>query len=377
MFDESLLDRPDDLARADTTGLLRGAASAGARVRTAARLAAEAGVGDLKPDGRPRTVLVAGPGDTPRRLADLLGALAACPVLPLPATGDAPTARERRWTLPGWAGPLDLLLIATADGTEPGFALLVEQAYRRGCTISAVTPAAGPLGAALQQARGFLLPFATAPHGEPGTDPGTFWAQLTPLLALSDRIGLLSAPPGTLAAVADRLDTAATRFGPAADTYGNPAKTLTTELADHLPLLWSSGPGTEAVARRFADLLTARAGRPALAAALPEALTVHGALLVTHGRTAPADDDLDDFFRDRVEEPDTLRPRAVLFREPGDTAGPRALIAAHAAADDRGTPVTQLDAPPGDRLEALAELLALTEFAAAYLALTPTGDTTA
>jgi len=62
MLDESLLDTPEGLAEADRRGLLRGAAEAGARVRTAARHAAEAGVGDLKPDGRPRSVLIAGPG---------------------------------------------------------------------------------------------------------------------------------------------------------------------------------------------------------------------------------------------------------------------------------------------------------------------------
>ncbi|MZE77113.1 mannose-6-phosphate isomerase, partial [Streptomyces sp. SID5475] len=43
MLDESLLDAPEALARADTRGLLRGAAGSGARVRTAARGALEAG----------------------------------------------------------------------------------------------------------------------------------------------------------------------------------------------------------------------------------------------------------------------------------------------------------------------------------------------
>ncbi|NEA88747.1 mannose-6-phosphate isomerase, partial [Streptomyces sp. SID14436] len=50
MLDESLLDSPEGLAEADHRGLLRGAAEAGARVRTASRHAAEAGVRDLKPD---------------------------------------------------------------------------------------------------------------------------------------------------------------------------------------------------------------------------------------------------------------------------------------------------------------------------------------
>lgn len=369
MFDESLLDRPDDLARADRAGLLRGTAQAGARVRTAARLATEAGLGDLKPEGRPRALLVAGPGQTPEHLAGLLGALAACPVLPLTATGTAPTPLDRRWTLPGWAGPADLLLLATDDGTEPGLTQLAEQAYRRGCAITAVTPGSSPLTTALPQVRGLPLPYAPAPHGGTGADPGAYWSLLTPLLALADRVGLLTAPPDSLQAVADRLDAAATRFGPAADTYGNPAKTLAAELADHLPLLWSTGPLTTAAAHRAAALLTARTGRPALAAALPEAAAAHEPLMAAPGTAGH--DDLDDFFRDRVDDSAGPRPRVVLLREPGQDAGTagtaRALGTARAAADRHGTPVTLLDTPPGPPLEALAELLALTEFATAYL----------
>ncbi|MBK3607104.1 mannose-6-phosphate isomerase, partial [Streptomyces sp. MBT54] len=76
MLDESLLDAPEALARADRRDLLRGAAEAGARVRTAARHAAEAGIGGLTPEGRPRAVLVAGPGTAASGVADLIGALA-------------------------------------------------------------------------------------------------------------------------------------------------------------------------------------------------------------------------------------------------------------------------------------------------------------
>ncbi|MBK3638425.1 mannose-6-phosphate isomerase, partial [Streptomyces sp. MBT97] len=119
MLDDSLLDTPDALAEADRRALLRGAAEAGARVRTAARHAAEAGVHTLRPDGRPRAILIAGPGAAAICVADLLGTLAgaACPVIRLTPTGVAPAAGALRWELPGWAGSVDLLLIATPDGS--------------------------------------------------------------------------------------------------------------------------------------------------------------------------------------------------------------------------------------------------------------------
>ncbi|QKW00847.1 SIS domain-containing protein [Streptomyces sp. NA02536] len=371
MLDESLLDSPEGLAEADRRALLRGAAEAGARVRTAARLAAEAGVNGLKPDGRPRAVLIAGPGAAATQTADLLGTLAGAgsPVTRLAPTGVAPAAGALRWELPGWAGSVDLLLIATPDGTEPGLSLLFEQAYRRGCTVVAVAPAGTPLADAVGGSHGMFVPMATAPydHDEPlaAAAPGVLWALLTPLLALLDRTGLLSAPPDALEAIADRLDGIAERCGPAIVTYSNPAKTLAAELADTLPVVWTEGVSAGPAGRRFAAALAELSGTPAVVAELPEALAAHGALLA--GRLA-AGADPDDFFRDRVEEKPALHARVVLLRDRpigGLTAAP----AARDLALTHDVPISELEPEAGGELETLAELIAVTDFAAVYLAL--------
>ncbi|WNI15776.1 SIS domain-containing protein [Actinacidiphila sp. ITFR-21] len=378
MFDETLLEDPDALARADVHGLLRGVAGAGARVRTALRLAEEAGVTELRPDGRPRTVLIAGSGPDAAAVADLLSALSSgtCPVQLLDPTG--PTPQQSHWTLPGWAGSLDLLLLLSTQGTEQGLTDLVEQAYRRGCTAAAVTPPKAPLADAVAQVRGMALPFAApdpsgrparlGPTDEPAADTGAFWALLIPLLALADRIGLLSAPPSALQSVADTLDDVATRCGPAVATYTNPAKTLAAELDGSLPLLWSQGRIAAVGARRFATVLAARAGRPALSAELPAALTVHGPL---QAGAHPLAVDADDFFRDRLEEPDRLRLRVVLLQEAADQPASAApAVREQAYAHD--TPLSEISATAGTLLDTAAELLALTDFAAVYLAVAST-----
>ncbi|MFB7112628.1 SIS domain-containing protein [Streptomyces sp. NPDC056291] len=371
MLDESLLDAPEGLAQADRRGLLRGAAEAGARVRTAARNAVEAGVGGLRPDGRPRAVLIAGPGAAATHAADLLGTLAGAgsPVTRLAPTGVASAAGALRWELPGWAGSVDLLLIATPDGTEPSLSLLAEQAYRRGCTVVAVAPVGTPLAEALEGARGLFIPMATAPydHGEPlaGSAPGVLWALLTPLLALLDRVGLLTAPPDSLEKVANRLDHIAERCGPAIVTYSNPAKTLAAELADALPVIWTEGASAGPAGRRFAAGLAELSGIPAIVAELPEALAAHTALLA--GPLA-ASANPDDFFRDRVEERPALHARVVLLRDRplgGLTAAP----AARDLALSHDTPISELEPDPGDEIETLAELIAVTDFTAVYLAL--------
>lgn len=371
MFDETLLDDPDALATADRRGLLRGAAEAGARVRTAARHAAEAGIADLKPDGRPRAVLIAGPGTAAAGVADFIGRLAgaACPVVRLRPTGVAPAAGALRWELPGWAGSVDLLLIATPDGTEPSLSLLVEQAYRRGVTAVAVCPSGAPLTEAVAGAHGLSVPMATAPYeqDEPAaaSAPGALWALLTPLLALLDRTGLLTAAPDTLDKIADRLDQVAERCGPAIATYSNPAKTLAAELAEALPLIWTEGAAAGPAGRRFAAALAELAGRPALAADLPEAMPAHGALL-TGDLAGGADPD--DFFRDRVDEAQALRARVVLLRD-RPTGGLTAAPAARELALSHDTAISELEPEEGSDLETLAELIAVTDFAAVYLGL--------
>ncbi|WP_336321252.1 SIS domain-containing protein [Streptomyces lavendofoliae] len=426
MLDETLLDDPDALARADRRGLLRGAAEAGARVRTAARHAAEAGVAELNPEGRPRSILVAGPGTAAAGVADLVTALAgsSAPVARLHSTGVAAAAGALRWTLPGWAGSVDLLLITTTDGSEPGLALLAEQAYRRGVTVVAVVPQRSPLAEAVTGTHGLVVPMATAPH-EPTDDeaqdvgPAALWALFTPLLALLDRVGLVTASADTLQRVADRLDRTAERCGPAVATYSNPAKTLASELADTLPLIWTEGAMAAPIGRRFAALLAELAGRPAFAAELPEALASHRVLLA--GDFAGGADP-DDFFRDRVDEAQALHARVVLLRDRpvgGLTAAPaaRELALSHdtaiselepedattgtgtvPATDDGATPAdesgsgttTGTGAPAEDAttpgpgpahdgttdLEGVAELLAITDFAAVYLALTSRLHTT-
>ncbi|WP_424213484.1 SIS domain-containing protein [Streptomyces sp. BI20] len=382
MLDESLLDNPERLAGADRRGLLRGAAEAGARVRTAVRAATEAGLADLHPDGRPRSVLIAGPGTAAVGVADLLAVLAgtAAPVLRLAPTGVAHAAGALRWTLPGWAGPVDLLLLVTTDGTEPGLANLAETGYRRGATVVAVAPPRSPLGEAVAAAHGLLVPLARAPHHDPdqpydetasAAGPGALWALLVPLLVLLDKVGLLTATPDLLHKVADRLDHTAERCGPAIATYSNPAKTLAVELADSLPLIWTEGHGAGAAGRRFAATLAELSGRPALAAELPEALPAHGYLLA--GDLA-AGADPDDFFRDRVDEPQALRARVVLLRD-RPTGGLSAAPAARELAHGHDTAVSELEPEEGGELEQLAELLAVTDFATAYLALASGGRT--
>ncbi|WP_405013073.1 SIS domain-containing protein [Kitasatospora sp. NBC_01539] len=386
MLDDILLDDPAALQRADREHALLALAGAGARVRTAVRLAEEAGLSALRPEGRPRTVLVAGHGSA-LAAADVLAALAvtACQVLPLVPSDvrrDEPGSFSSglRWQLPGWIGPLDLLVISSSTGREQGLVRLAQQAYARGCAIGVVAPAGSALAEAALQVRGLALPFAESavepddvPGGEPdlpAEDPAALWAHLAPLAALADRVGAAQLPAGSLQALADRLDEVAVRCRPDAAAYLNPAKGLAAQLSGTVPLVWAEGPVAAAAAGRFATMLADRGGLPALTGRLPQALTAHRGMFVGHlGGGA----DPDDFFRDRVDEPEPLQLQAVLLRhtpglpadaDPGFAVGrARRLAAAHEVR------LTEFTSTLDDPLEALAELAGPADFAAVYLGL--------
>ncbi|MER7849924.1 SIS domain-containing protein [Kitasatospora sp. NPDC096077] len=413
MLDDTLLDDPAALQRADHDRALLSLAGAGARVRTALRQADAAGLDRLRPDGRPRTVLVAGHGSA-LTAAEVLAALAgsATLVTPLPPTEAAAPRADRAgappvftaglgWQLPGWAGPLDLLVISSADGGERGLIGLAEQAYARGCAIVVTAPAGSPLAEAALQVRALPLPYVagvlpdegrpTAPAAEPdlpAEDPAALWSHLTPLLALTQKLGLTQLPYDALPGVADLLDAAAVRCRPDAAAYTNPAKGLAARLAGTVPLLWAEGPLAGAAAGRFAAQLADRAGRPALAGSLPQVLTAHRGMFT--GQLG-AGADPDDFFRDRVEEPDPLHLQVLLLRHlPGTAVGtvavgeqdgpaevtedderPRSFGAsrAHRLAAAHDVRLTEYASTRPDPLHALADLVALTDFAAVYLGL--------
>jgi hypothetical protein len=372
MIDESLLDAPDALVRADSEGLLRAVAASGAHVRTAARSAGESALTRLAPEGRPGTVLVAGPGPEVPLIADLIGALAgdAVRVARLRPVGALAAPGALTWPLPRWAGPLDLLLIVSAEGSEPGLSLLLDTAYRRGCTAVTVAPGRSPLADITLHRRSLALPFTPAPFQETAVRPaapGPFWALLTPLLLLGGRLGLFEADAAAVAALADRLDTMAERCGPTTRTHGNAAKALAAEFSATLPLLWSDGPLARAAARHATATLTALTGRPALTAELPEAMSAHAALLDGGPRAAA---DADDFFRDRVDEPAPLHPRVVLLRGPLAQPGEGPAVAARDLAFEHGVTFSELEVTEDSApLEAAAELIAPLDFAAVYLAL--------
>jgi glucose/mannose-6-phosphate isomerase len=361
---EGLLDNAAALSEADPGGMLRFTASAGAQVRESAALAAEANLGMLADEGRPRAVVIAGIG-TAGRTGDILATVAGprCPV---------PVIAHRSAGVPGWVGAADVVIAVSASGRSPEALGAAEAAARRGARLVAV----GAPDSQLQSvAEGARAPFIPVPRRAPAR--ASLWGLTVPVLLAARALGLVKVNEADLAETAARLDAEADRSRPTAESFVNPAKSLALGLAGSVPVVWGSSPLATVAARRFGDTLSANARYPVVAGALGEA--GRGRVGLLDGVFGGLAESTRDIFADREEESDWTRLRVVLLRDGGlnaedDSDEPLAVEerradAVQTLAERRGVRCDVVTAEGGSALERLASLIAVPDFASIYLAL--------
>src|SRR6478735_501756 len=149
-MDTELLDDAEAIGSADPTGVLRALATAGAQVREAIVRGHEAGIGSVGDGDRPRSVLVASLGGS-AMVADVLALLAG-------AGAPIPVTVRRGLPLPGWVGPLDLVVAVSLSGRAGGPLALAAEAGRRGAQLLTVGAPDSPLADVCARARGVHVP---------------------------------------------------------------------------------------------------------------------------------------------------------------------------------------------------------------------------
>ena len=354
-----LLDDVAAIDAGDPGGMLRAIATSGAQVREAALLAGEAGMARLADDGRPRAVVVVGMGGS-AVAGDVLAAVAG-PTLPVPLVV------HRDFGLPGWVGPMDLVVAVSCSGTTAETLSALEEAVRRGCRLLVVGREGSPLDDLGQRGRAVFVPVTQ------GRQPrASAWALATPLVVAGHALGLLQAPAEAVEETAALLEQVADRCRRDAEHLVNPAKRLAGQLDGALPVVWGTSHLAAVAAYRFACQLNENAQLPAVHGALPEA--GHNQVVALDGpmasQTSPAGDP-DDFFRDRaddVEQPGLLALVALRDTEEHPVTALRADVCLELARE-RSVPVVELRAEGASRFARLASLIAVPDFASAYLAL--------
>ena len=324
-FDESRLD--DEAVLAESDHLLRPIAESGARLRREAAAAASA-ITSVAGEQRPRAIIAVGP--EARLLRAVLEPVCPVPFVAWPNLG-----------LPGWVGPLDLVVVL---GGGQAAASCAHEALRRGSRLLVTAPEGSALAAQSASRSTTLLPVSTA-------DPMP--AAIVALAALHE-MGL-GAPLST-AAVADALDTVALESAHGVDLASNPAKMVAIELADAQPVIWGGSVLAARASRRIAEAVRTASGRVALAADAGELLPILAGV-------RPRDP-----FADPFEAAEEMRPTLVIVDDGlGDAENAEQRDALEGNARVMEVRVTTLAHTTGSVMERYATVLAKGMFAAAYL----------
>ncbi len=325
-FDDSRLADPEQLRLADP--VLRPLAEAGARVRREAALVAEALVA-LEGEGRPRAVIAFGP--EARLLRAVLEPICPVPFLAWPRLG-----------LPGWVGPLDVVVVMGWGSRESCAAAF--EAVRRGSRLVVACPPDSPLARQSASSATTLLPASAQ-------DP--FAAAIVTLAALH-RLGL--GPAVDVEQLAAVMDQVAERSSYALDVTANPAKAAALTLADAQPLVWGGSILAARASRRISEALRAASGRVVLSADA-------GALEPLVEAAAPRDP-----FADPFEQAPELRPALVLIDDGlDDEAAAEERARLERLATLREVTVLRIAHEQGSEVERYAAVLQQGLFAAAYL----------
>lgn len=359
--DERRMDDPDRIAALDSRSSLRALAGAGAQVRRGLVAADDAGIARVAGGERPRAVVVAALGGS-AVVGDVLGVLAeAGSPVPVTVRHDAP--------LPGWVGPLDLVIAVSQSGRAAGPLALAAEAARRGASLLTVGAARSPLAEVAARARGIHVEVALpAPSSRTA-----LWSLLTPVLLAADVLGIADAPADVLERVADVLDAVAEECRPSSEAFVNPAKVLATGLDGTVPMVLGDGALSGVAACRLAQMLSLTARVPATHGVLPDAASTVVATLdgpFGSGMGDHREDGRDIFADPYLDGPEVPRLGLVALRDPGiDAAGTHLAEAVLASAREAGAVVLEHRAREGHPVERLASLVGTTDFAATYLAL--------
>lgn len=361
-LDDTLLDEPDELVAIDSGRMLASTAAAGAAIRTALDADAEQILAPLIEQGRPRSLVVVGAGGSSAPgevLAAVAGRGAPLPVFALGGP-----------SLPGWVGPMDLVVAVSASGSTAEVLTFVNEATRRGSSVFGIGAADSPLQQVCTQSRGvaFWPVERRSPLHDMQKARSLLWALSAPLILLAEQLGLVQLARHGLAGAANTLDRRAIECGLEVPTTENPAKSLSIHLTSGLPLVWGSGDVGAVAARRLGRQLAENADWPSVVGTLPEAVRTHAGLL-RGPWAAPASEA--DIFRDRTmdEEPQP-RLRAVLVRDPGEHPDTRDIAEGVIQTCDRlDVACVSVMAAGGHAIEQLADLIGLLDFASVYAAL--------
>ncbi|MFD0924215.1 hypothetical protein [Williamsia deligens] len=266
----------DDVAQlqdADVDGFLRAGALAGAQVR-AVGAAVEEGVLEPLTRARPRAVvIVVGRGTARDAAALVVSTMASYTDVPLVVTP----------VVPGWIGPLDVVVVAGDDAGDRRLADAAARAVRRHAELVLDVPVEGPVAESAAGNGLDLSPRVPAPA------QFRFAGHVAALLAVIAALTEVRTTGARFdaAALADVLDDEASAAHPANESFHNAAKSLAGRVEGRTGVWAGATPAATAVAAHAARTFYAVAGLSGTACDLDDAIVA--ASRPVGGSAAPID----------------------------------------------------------------------------------------
>ena len=355
MIDDLLLDDIKGMSAKDPGNMLEAVASSGAQMREAVSVIDRALLAEVSAGEQPRNLLIAGLGGSGVG-GDVLKAV-------IGQSTPIPILSERSHSLPGWVGPMDVVVGVSCSGMTEETLSTTAEAGRRGARV--ITIGAG--GSDLEKLSNSISGAVHFAIDAKGRSPrASLWTHATPLLMVANALGIAHIDEKEFEIAADLMDELSVANGPSVPLGNNYAKGLALSCAESLPMVWGTGMIGATAAARFMAQLAENSKIPAAHGELPE--VGHNQIVTFDGVLAggaPAKD----IFRDDEDVIDR-RTHLYILRDTNEhPAVEKRIGIVSQIASDRDVPVTLLQATGNHPVSRLASLIIPTDWASVYAGL--------
>jgi glucose/mannose-6-phosphate isomerase len=355
MIDDLLLDDIKGMSALDASNMLPAVASSGAQMREAVATINRDSLATVSKGDQPRNLVIAGLGGSGvggQVLRAVLGHGTPVPIL-----------LEQSHSLPGWVGPMDVVVGVSCSGMTEETLSTTAEAGRRGARV--ITIGAG--GSDLEKLSNSISGAVHFAIDAKGRSPrASLWTHATPLLMVANALGIAHIDEKEFEIAADLMDELSVANGPSVPLGENYAKGLALSCAESLPMVWGTGMIGATAAARFMAQLAENSKIPAAHGELPE--VGHNQIVTFDGvlaGAAPAKD----IFSDNEGVMDR-RTHLYILRDTNEhPAVEKRIGIVSQIANDRNVPVTLIQATGNHPISRLASLIIPTDWASVYAGL--------
>jgi glucose/mannose-6-phosphate isomerase len=353
MIDDLLLDDIEAMSALDASDMLSAVASSGAQMREAVETINRSKLEQVSADVQPRNLVIAGLGGSGVGGQVLRAVLGHSTPIPIHL--------EQSYSLPGWVGPMDVVIGVSCSGSTEETLTMTAEAGRRGSRVITIGAQESELAKVSESISGALHFDIDAKGRSPRS---SLWTHATPLLLVANALGIAHIDEKEFEIAADVMDELSVANGPSVELGKNPAKELALKCASSLPMVWGTGMIGATSASRFMAQLAENAKIPAVHGELPE--VGHNQIVAFDGVLAGAAPERD-IFSDEIDGMIDRRIHLFMLRDANEhSAVEKRIRIVLDIAKERGIPVSMLQATDGHAVRRLASLIVPTDWASVY-----------